>query len=273
MTRRTIRRAATSLASGVALSMVLAGQSMAAGWGAPIKVAGDAFADSAVAVSESTVLAAYDRCVGGDFCTDRIYVKRSIDAGATWGAPVVSARGDWADLAADGSNVDLSWSGADGELRYARSRNGGSTFSASRVIGPGFGVVAPRIARGGDRLVAVSFSGYAQTSGTGVSVLVSRNGGDSFVRRIGWRTPSERSEIAIADGVIYVAYATTRNDVRVMRSADAGTTWDRVLSVGDVGPFTLTAEGTYAYLGYNKAGVDLAQYRSTSDRGPRGRAR
>jgi hypothetical protein len=97
-------RTSLSLAGAVLLSLVLAGQSLAATWTTvPLTSSGNTWAEGLVTLGSSTAVAVYSD-------TGAIFVRRSTNSGATWKAPLRLAASGWNPaIAGRGTNVDVVW--------------------------------------------------------------------------------------------------------------------------------------------------------------------
>jgi hypothetical protein len=126
--RRT--RASFSVTGAVLLSLLLAGQSMAASWGAvPLSSSGQAYTGGLVTLGTSTAVAVYED-------NRAVLVRRSTNSGASWKAPLrLAATSGAPAIAGRGTNVDVVWMKSTSEvssvIRYARSTNSGGTFRSS----------------------------------------------------------------------------------------------------------------------------------------------
>jgi hypothetical protein len=267
-------RTSLSLAGAVLLSLVLAGQSLAATWTTvPLTSSGNTWAEGLVTLGSSTAVAVYSD-------TGAIFVRRSTNSGATWKAPLrLAASGGDPAIAARGTNVDVVWmkstSITTSVIRYARSTNSGDTFRASVRLSPktAFAYYLS-VARGPNGRVAVAWLEGAG-SGTRLRIRVSTDGGASFAKAKTLATSSEPSRLAVAvgKGVIYAAY-TDATGLRVRRSTDSGSTWSsaRLIDSVDAGHFgnpSITAVGGAAYVAYTAlAGPDVwVRYSRTTDKG------
>lgn len=216
----------------------------------------------------------------------RIYVRRSIDAGATWQAPQhVGNDGLYSAIAGSGTNVDILWwdggfttPGAS-MLRYRHSTDSGATFSAPVDLATGSypddGYV-PNIARRGD-VVAVIWNDGRTSS---IRIRVSSDGGASFGPLTDLSTVSTSYApwpvVAVGDGVVYAAYGVDDTHVDMRRSLDNGATWAPAVELAadawaqsNLLALSLTASGGLAYLAYaaQSGASEWVRYRRTTDKG------
>ena len=131
---------------GIALAVVVAGQSVAASWSIPVKFSNADWFDGMATPGGSIVIAAFTKCVGADFCGDKVILRRSTDGGATWPQRyVLPGNNQDAAIAGRGNNVDLVWASEnDSGLFYAHSGDGGQTFGPRRASLRATRVRAPR---------------------------------------------------------------------------------------------------------------------------------
>lgn len=284
-----IRRLAfPAITVATVLAMTLSGPVLAATWSEPITIVGSgpethyqyrAWPFGLVGLDDGTVVAAYSESPGGTGAVD-LYVRRSIDGGLSW-APRVRVsrlgtdRQSWpGGVAAYGTSVDVAWDEANNvgnQIRYARSTDGGLTFSKSVALSQRGDNAYPQVARGPDGLVAVVWNNWKRGK---ISARISHDGGATFGPRqtLGsapkaWVVPVG---VAIGDGMIYLAYGDGDNTVWLRRSVD-GAAWTPKQPIVATAPFgfQLVAEGHEAYLGYVRDGADglKAMYRRTTDVG------
>jgi hypothetical protein len=271
-------RTSFAIAGAVLLSLLMAGQSLAASWGAvPLTSSGTAMAEGLVTLGTSTAVAVYSDI-------DAVFVRRSTDSGATWKAPLRLAATGWdAAIAGRGTKVDVVWikvTSSAKVVRYARSSDSGKTFRPSVRLSPKAAIASfPSVARGPDGRVAVAW--YDESSSK-VRVRVSTNGGASFASGKTMATVPEVSSpaVTIGKGVIYVAYndrsRPTDRGLVVRRSTNSGSTWSSARLVaadsnGDpLSRVSITAEGGQAYIAY-RAGMGpegtFVRYSRTTDKG------
>jgi hypothetical protein len=276
------------MAAAIAISILLPAQVLAAGpWSAPSTVwAHDdtreswAFPGGLITLDGSTVVASYVRVIDGD--STEVFVRRSIDSGASWGSPLqVSRTGTGSgrvSMAGYGSNVDVVITESGGAttepgVQYSRSTDGGSSFSNPVLLsGAGIAYMA-HVARGPNGVVAVVW--YSKMKSR-IYVRVSHDGGVTFAKRVAlWQGPAHSTgeqAIAVAEGGIYVASTSLRHGLKLRHSLD-GMQWsDQVRldgydasGIGD--RLSLTADGDEAFIGYvrhNRRGL-IPSYRRTTD--------
>ena len=204
--------------------------------------------DPDIAADDGLVVVSYEE--GSD--DEDIFVARSRDAGSRWARPVnVSRAGTRAvesAVAVQGATVHVVWEArgdeldpADDAIGYARSLDGGATFSAPALLPAATALHRPAVAADGDIVHVVSCS-PADKSGLFASdayYSASRDGGGTWNRPVNLsvnpgdcKTPA----VAAARGQVYVAWGDStpgRTDVLLRRSPDRGTTFGRVVNVSD----------------------------------------
>lgn len=269
-------RATLALPAAGLLSLLIASQAMAASWGPPIPLSmqGNVRETDLVTLGASTAVAVYvetDDSTG----TDSLFARRSITSGTTWLAPtLITSHGVFPAVAGVGSDVDVVWRAGNGRLRYARSQDGGVSFGPSVPLSQsGRFVWDPAVARGPGGLVVVAW----EDSGNGdINVRVSHDGGTTFDPRRLLSSAGEESgtEVAIGDGVIYVAYSVGFENLRVRRSLNDGATWSSAAVVTNqafFGDMSMTAVGSRAYIAYTEdssfPNFFRVRYRRTIDSG------
>ncbi|CAN5730022.1 hypothetical protein BH24CHL6_BH24CHL6_04710 [soil metagenome] len=271
---RALTRTSLSFALATALSVVLATQALAATWTAPIPLtsSGDVFRGDLVGLGSSTVVAVYAET---PFESERVYVRRSVNSGASWGpATLLSGRGLFPAIAGRGMNVDVIWNASNGRVRYARSTDGGASFAPSVALSPaGRFAWRPAVARGPGGRVAVV---WEDVQNGRINVRVSKNGGASFAPAKVIATAGEESgvDVAIGKGVIYVAYVVGSGGLRVKSSLDSGGSWSGAARITNrflSDRVSLTAAGSHAYISFTvpNSGFNFSKirYRRTTDRG------
>jgi len=275
MKSRFAARASLSMAGAVLLSLLLAGQVLAATWGTPVTLnspgADYPYPGGLVTLGSSTAVVVY----GEGYDPTTAYARRSTDSGSTWSSPLtLSSDVDWGPkIAGRGSKVDVVWT-QDGRLRYARSTDGGASFGPSVALSPAAGTtIDPYVARGPGGQVAVVWQDWV--SGI-VSLRVSADGGASFgpTRTLTTDPDVEPDGVAIGKGVIYVAYSVGYEKLRVKRSTDSGASWStpqRITDKSQGSGVSITAAGRKAYIAYTlpSSGDDWfkVSYRQTTDKG------
>ena len=234
----------------------------------------DAGEGGLVTLSDTNAVAVYTD-------TARVYTRRTTDSGATW-KPRVQIAGkssDFVAISGRDSDVDVVWTielGAGNyALRYAHSANGGISFGASLNIATNFGV--GHVARGPNGLVVVA---WHDTDASLIKVRVSTNDGASFgsEKTIASITSTyiQPPVVAIASGVIYVAYFVDPTTIELRRSLNNGVRWTRAQAIADDGyldtninAVSITAERSSAFIAYSaKSGADRwVRYTHTVDKG------
>ena len=296
MSTQWYRPGALGVLPALGLTFLLAGQALGVTWLGPVAITGwSASPGGMVTLGDSTAVVTYSR-------VDGVFVKRSADSGATWGARIrLSSIGGESQIGGRGSNVDVVWAeqevDEDYELQaaslfYARSSNRGASFSARIVVAdfpeatrdPNLWAVRGlAVARGPNRLVAVTWEEHkswydpqndTDHDETTTRIRVSTDGGASFgpPTVIATAVGDGGSALAVADEVIYVAYVSDWSVLQVTRSVDAGSTWSSPRTItSDFGFLTgfeqgaLTADGSEAYLAYETNGS--LRYKRTTDKG------
>ncbi|HVM29438.1 MAG TPA: sialidase family protein [Candidatus Limnocylindrales bacterium] len=262
-----VRRSGMSVVTATVMALLLAGQAMAASWSSPTTFwvsGGDtwAWAGHLATLEPSTAIAVYQETHPTDG-SSRIFARRSTDGGATWGSPMLLSRPNTAwsykpHIAVHGQDVDVVWTEKDAgtqqsHIRYARSTDGGASFSSSVALSPHAYNYDAKVARGPGGRVAVAWYNEAKVR---TLIRISTNGGASFAaRQVVVNSVSQRHHaLAVGDGVIYVAYTTWKDGIWLRRSLNDGASWSTAaqLTVGRTGRrgVTLAAEGTQAYLGF-----------------------
>lgn len=239
---------------GVLLGLVLAGQAVAASWAAPRQFSNADWFDGAAFPGGSTAYVVFTKCVGGDYCSDKVYLRRTSDGGTTWPYRYLLPGDNYdAGIAARGRQVDLVWASEnDSGMYYAHSGDRGQSFGPRRAVSNNYSETEPHVARGPDGLVAICWGEWVH--GNDISCRVSTNGGASFGKKSSFATSFvEVSSVAVGDGVVYVAYHRGQHALVVRRSTDGGATWQVALEITD-GEFadspSLAADGDRAYVAY-----------------------
>jgi hypothetical protein len=286
----THRSGRVSLVAAVFLSLVLAGQAMAASWSSPTTFwssGGDTWAWpwGLVTLDSSTALTVYQETHPTNDAS-RVFVRRSTDGGVSWAPRVsVSRAGStyWSavpSMAAHGKAVDIAWtelntSTRKSHIRYTRSTDAGASFAGSIALSPLGHAAGAKVARGPNGRVAVLWHNEANSR---ILIRVSTNGGASFAgRQVLPTTVFPRDyALAVGDGVIYFAYTTWNDGIWLRRSLDNGVSWSSAtkLTGGKTGRrgLTLTAEGAEAFLGFARKTTEYTggwtpSYRRTVDKG------
>ena len=189
----------------------------------------------------NAVFAKRVRCPASGAFVSRIYHRRSVDGGGTWGAPVAltssCSEAIQPDVArsSDGQ-VSVVWTGlTTGRILIRTSRDGGVTF-------------APAIAFASTTIVISDTSAPAATYSADPQVAIG------------------------SSGTTYAAYASAPDTLSIRRSRDRGTTWSAPtrLTADAIAPnMSLVATGTRAIVGYTVDAGSLFRgvYRTTADRG------
>lgn len=257
-----------SIALGVALSALLAGQSLAAQWAQPVAMtsSGEAFAGGIVGLPSSVVVAVFAD-------VEKVLVRRSSDSGATWGsATELSSNGGEPAISGRGVKVDVVWrqdATSAQVIRYARSADGGASFAASVALSSSLGSGwFPKVARGPDHRVAVTWFDNSDYLNPTIRVRVSRDGGVSFGREtiLASGVSDNGPAVAVGTGVIFVAW-TDGGVLRVRRTTDSGATWSPARVIArEVGEPSITARGATAYLAFTSS-PNGARFARTTDHG------
>jgi hypothetical protein len=230
------RRAGWSVVTAGLLSIVLAGQAVAATWSGAMPLTNSGAASSRtgglVTLGKATAVAAYAN-------NGRIVVRRSTNSGASWSSPLrLSTNGRLPAIAGRGTSVDVVWV-QNNLVRYARSTNTGQSFSASVALSPSGRLVdEPSVGRGANGLVIVAWMEVTKApccdGPWNLIARVSTNGGSSFgpATQVG---VGYEPEVAAANGVAYVAYeGIMGSDVNlvVRRTIDGGASWSAERNLG-----------------------------------------
>ncbi len=281
-----------ALAAALVVLIVQAGEAKSASWSAAIPVTGWGFkGEDLVALDGRHVIALVSQDAQTGSVGRHIYTKRSADSAATWGPRVAVARGarGW-DIAGDGLSVDVAWSEDDSpseqRLLYRRSTDGGRSYLPERVLAkvtaPWWerSLGAPRVARGPHGRVVVtwaesesSYSGGSERWRSTIYVRTSIDGGVTFRSRVRVATVrgSAWYELSLGHDVIYVAYTTRNDEIRLKRSFDDGQSWTTGNSIAsgveDGWGFELVADGESAYVAWLDYWSGRLDYRRTRDRG------
>jgi hypothetical protein len=255
------RRLGGSALLALSLATALAGQALAAEWGAPMALTTAGNVDPGgglVTLGRSTAVAAYAR-------NGKVIVRRSDTSGESWSSPLRLSDGGLPAIAGRGSKVDVVWV-HNNRVRYARSDDQGSSFDPPSALSPkGFSVSGPAVARGANGLVVVAWLQAASPPCCDgmwpIVARVSTNGGIDFgpptTLGSGWQVAA-----AGGQGVVYVAIdgLVGGSDVGLVlrRSLDGGASWNRkafawphsdelIVRPRDL---SMTAEGEHAYVAY-----------------------
>ena len=281
-TRPSRRWIGSSLAAFL-LVVLTAAPALAVSWGGEVRLSGAmTYKPEIVRTGASSALVTWQT-------GSSIYARRTADGGRTWsGAQLLaSGIGLGPSLAGDGQKVDLTYvkrvtapdGGAAWRLFYRRSTNGGATWASPRALTSASSQIADQdVARHANGQVSVVWTGlysgrlYIRTSTDGGTTFgAARPAGQTSNWEPGARiTYRADAEIAVGDGVTYLAYTSARDILSVRRSRDRGVTWSSPLRLGIVsGRYSLAAGGTRAVLGYTSlgSGSTRAVYRRTFDRG------
>jgi hypothetical protein len=272
MTARLVTRF-VGLPAAVLLSLVVAAQAAAAGWGPSVLVAEGAFLGGLATLDNGTALVMYERCVGGGMCEAQTAVKRSTDGGETWGSRFVLPGGaDMGSVGGYGTSFDLVFRDNSGQLGYTRSTNSGLSFREPSGLSKNYSTEYPRVARGPGGLVAVSWGEWPQFVDR-ISARVSTDGGRTFGPRTSWPTDEVHyNQVAVGEGVVYVAHRNANGVPVIRRSMDGGQTWTKILrvDVAEDGFPTLAADGNRAVIAYTDSDNHdrpSATVRRTTDNG------
>jgi hypothetical protein len=183
-----------------------------------------------------------------------LFLLRSGDGGRSWSTRR-QIDADAAALAGEGSAVDLVTL-RDGRVWYARSANAGKSFSAASPLSDVGDIRSIDVARGDHGEAAVIW----RVSRGPTVIRASSDGGQSFgdahsvTTAVGVRSP----RLAVGDGVIYVAYENPQYrpgydiNLKIRRSTDGGASWSRPTPVLEALGWSLSAEGSTAYVAYER---------------------
>lgn len=231
---------------------------------------------------------------------NRVVARRTVDAGATWGArQVLTPIVGWHEVAGAAGSLDLIYAdtapcataerGETRRLYHRYSVDGGATWSQRRALTPVCSEVSDgAVARSPGGQVTVVWTQLwtgrilARTSTDGGATfggarLVGRTG-NSYWDAIPCSEPCPpvyegKTRVAIGSGVVYVAYAGEQGGVAVRRSLDRGMTWSSAKLLASVPkePDDIAAAGSQAIVGYRRFTPDgsswFIAYRRTADRG------
>ena len=243
------------LVAAILGTLALAWPAVALTWTAPVNAVSpttehSAFASGIVAIDDSTLVVNYVR--GG-----QVYTRQSADNGATWHEPVRLSPNDpsyWrSEIASYGSAVGVVM-GTSPDIRYARSTDGGATFSpsialASQTTTP----TTPHLAHGPGGLVAVV---WTRRDHPNLFIRVSRDDGVTWDARQIVRPDTYTEELAVAIGDTGISVVVgTAEGMQLRQSAD-GITWGAWKNLGSLGMPTLgggptlSASGMQIAVGY-----------------------
>lgn len=267
------RRGLTASVTALILVLVFASQTAGAQWSESVALSsiGERYADQLVVLDDEHIVATFQ---AEEYDHARQLIRRSLDGGRTWRPAVEIARWpNFASISGKGIRVDLVKEQS-GRVYYQRSTNYGKTFSAPVAISPAGDVVAASgVVAGPDGLVGIWW--HVRRGPT--FVRFSSDGGQTFdsARRIGMPSGGHIADVALGDGIAYVAYQLSDFRLRLTRSSDLGMTWSAATNVSDEGlGASLTAEGDRAYVAFTAWGDQddgarfmTAKLRGTSDRG------
>lgn len=261
MNGSTRRRLGGSVLISLFLTVALAGQTLAADWGAPTALTTAGNLDPGgglVTLGRSNVVAAYAR-------QGRVILRRSTDSGESWSSPLQLSDGSAPAIAGRGKAVDVVWV-LNKRIRYARSINLGASFGTPKALSPkDVNVSSPTVARGAKGLVVVAWQQASKPPCCDgpwpIIARVSTNGGQSFgpptTLGTGWQVVA-----AAGKGVAYVAIdglvGGSNVGLALRRTLDGGATWNLKTMVWPhsdeliVRPrdLSMTAEGEHAYVAY-----------------------
>ena len=242
-------------------------------WGPnrPITSSGEALArrGSTVAYTGGVAVAYREKDDLGEY---RVYVRRSTDGGTTWTAPMELSTGatlTTPSLAASGDHLDAVFTqsddgGATSRVIYRTSANGGGTWSPPLTLsGAGAQVASATVARSGSLAVVA----WTDAITGKVKARVSDDGGATFMPKSNLANSTNRpfagaaydpieawATVAIADGMINVAYYTNNTGLRLTRSGNNGDHWSalRTLTTDGLGflPPSLASKGATLLIGY-----------------------
>lgn len=272
MSRRT-RSSTLAVLSASLLSLLLASQALAAhAWSARERITftTESFAFDLVGVDSSSALAATVEWNGDGY---DVNLYRTTDAGDSWNGPItLSTDGYDVHLATFDGTVDAVWT-EDNRVRYAKSTDGGVTWTPSMAVSNRSFPIDLSVARGPDGLVVVA---WQNGNSNRIRARVSTDGGNNFGPTAMFNTHIQNmaTSVAAGDGIAYVAYKTRYYRLVVRTSTDGGTTWSapNVISTDAYGvydEFDIAASGQRAYIAYTDDHPDNAwgtvRYRRTLD--------
>jgi len=269
------RRSAFAVSAAAALSLVIAGQALGHTWSArkTLSSSGEAKSAGVVGLTSSDAVAAYLDFNGASFDVD---VTRSTTSGASWGTPkTLSTNAIDASIAGLSPYVDVVWATKAGTFRYARSVNGGKSFSAAVTLSySGGSPTYPHVARGPGGLVAVA---WQEKNLDTVFARVSTDGGVTFGNsRTFASSGGSGTTIAVGNGIVYLGYETSNGWTNVVNTTDGGVTWSSsqlmTSSTFGAGEYGVVASGNDAYFvfaDYNPSYPQwgLIRYRHTTNAG------
>lgn len=223
----------------------------------------------------------------------RLYFRRSLDGGVTWGSRrLISGTGQalTVTLAGVGSGFDMVWTfspdgGETSQLWYAHSANEGASWGLKQQLTPTTeAAYAPDVARDAAGHVAVVWTGGNTMLPPRVWVRISRDGGKTFRPRkelnvIEYGSPG--AGVAVGPyGNIHVVYnngvvPSGGGNIWYQRSTDGGEHWAaaRRLASSDEGDPTIAASRHTLIVGYQKLAVTSQgpqrwiEYRRSTDNG------
>lgn len=260
-------RLSLTVASAILLSLLLAGQALAATWSPALYLtsSGNAWATGLVTLGGSTAVAVYED-------NYRVLVRRSTDAGSNWTSPIRLSRGGYDSAAAGrGTHVDVVWV-QDERVRYARSTTGGASFRSSVALSPaeGWGE-QPSVSHGPNGLVAVAWREFDE-----IRVRVSTDNGTTFGAAMTVATTSASyaaPAVGVGKGIVYVAYFSDDTTLRVKRSLSSGASWSAGVALArnaaSSAGASIAATGSQAYVAFTAETVAnaWARYRRTFNYG------
>ena len=269
------KKSVLSVATAVALSLIIASQALAHTWSSrkPLTSSADARSAGVIGLNSSNAIAAYLDWNGSAFDVD---VSRSTNSGGSWGGPkTLSTSAREASISGLDPYVDVVWA-----TRTAPS--------ATRAVSMAERTLAPRslcrtpaalpatrtwhVDQGG--LVVVAWQEkYLYT----VFARVSSDGGMTFGNsRTFTAINGGGTSVAAGNGVAYVGYQTQSVSINVATTADGGVTWnDPALTTSSAfgaDEYSLTASGNDAYIAFGDYNPtypqwDIIKYRRTTNAG------
>jgi hypothetical protein len=274
---RAIRGHRSSLAVATALLMTLALSSTvtATGWTAPTPLG--PWGTGSIELIELDG----GQLVAGITSYRNIFVVRSsTDLGQTWGPPVrLAMRGGSYAMAGGGHSVDVV-RGAGRVILYARSSDGGATFSRPTRLNSGTSAAAGvAVARDGDTVVVgwVQTLGEEETPGHSIVVRVSNDGGQTFGTNVTVDDAAPGNTLIqptlhFVHDTLLIAYGVNGHRLVMRRSLDDGQTWSPPALISQhssrpsgYGP-TIESDGSTVYVGFT-TGIGHVTYRRSTDAG------
>jgi hypothetical protein len=281
---RRLRSTAAGVITGTVLLVITASPTVAA-WGGEVLLTGGEISGAQVLRTGATnAIALWQTAAGG------LYARRTTTGGVSWTTTALLATGVESPPGASsyGPRVDIAFvkrvsSGGSVYRRvyYLRSFDGGATWgSGARQMTSNASQIADvDVARSPVGQVSIIWTGiytgslYMRTSVDsgrifGAPVYSGRSLNSEIGPRYLYRSDPQ---LAIGDGVTYVAYTSAHNTASVRNTRDRGAHWSAplTLSTNTENPYSIVALGVRAVVGYTVFASSgyRATYRRTIDRG------